>query len=181
MSRRNIKIHEAVHNAKTFTKTDNPDFVKTKKIWMRKGDLTCFVVHTSLKAHDSHMWYFDSKSSRHMSGDKSYFTSLEKCEGGIVTFGDGGTSRVIGKGSISVAGLPKLENALLVDGLKANLLSISQMCDSHHEVLFSKNKCEILDKKGNTVLHGVRTSDNCYGIVTTNDLTCHSAIISNID
>ena len=60
-----------------------------------------------------------------MSGNKSCFTSLEKYEGGIVTFGDGGTSRVICKGSISVAGLLKLENALLVDGLKANLLSIS--------------------------------------------------------
>lgn len=55
------------------------------------------------------------------------------------------------------------------------------MCDSHHEVLFSKGKCQILDKKGNTVMHGVRTFDNCYGIVTTSDLTCHSAIISNLD
>ena len=56
-----------------------------------------------------------------MSSDKSYFTSLEKYEGGIVTFGDDGTSRVIGMGSISVAGLPKVENALFVDGLKENL------------------------------------------------------------
>ena len=110
---------------------------------MRNGDLTSFVVYTALKAHDSHMRYLDSGCSCHMSGHKSYFTSLKKNEGGIVSFGDGGTSRVIGKGSISMVGLPKLENALLVDGLKANLLSISQMCDSHHEVLFSKNKCEI--------------------------------------
>ena len=55
------------------------------------------------------------------------------------------------------------------------------MCDSHHEVLFSKNKCEILDKKGNTIMHGVHTSDNSYGIVTIIDLTCHSAVISNLN
>ena len=30
-------------------------------------------------------------------------------------------------------------------------------------------------------MHGVRTFDNCYGIVTTNDLPYYSAIISNID
>ncbi|GMP54122.1 hypothetical protein CsSME_00019382 [Camellia sinensis var. sinensis] len=71
MSRRNTKIHEGVHNAKTFTKTIRPDFVKTKKIWVRKDDLTCLVVHTTLKARDSHMWYLDSGCSRHMSGNKS--------------------------------------------------------------------------------------------------------------
>ena len=117
--RRNTKIHDGIHNAKTFTKAASPASVKTKKVWVRKDDLTCLVVHTALKARDSHMWYLDSGCSRHLSGNKSYFTSLEKYEGGIVTFGDGGTSRVIGKGSISVAGLHKLNNVLLVDGLKA--------------------------------------------------------------
>ena len=92
MSRRNTMIHKGVHNTKTFSKPTSPDFVKTKKIWVRKDDLTCLVVHTALKARGSHMWYLDSGCSRHMSGDKSYFTSLQKYEGGIVTFGDGGTS-----------------------------------------------------------------------------------------
>ena len=78
MSRWNTKIHEGVYNAKIFTKTARPDFVKTKKIWVRKGDLTCLVVPTALKALDSHMWYLDTRCSRYMSGDKSYFTSLEK-------------------------------------------------------------------------------------------------------
>ena len=50
MSRENTKIHEGVHNAKTFTKNARPDFVKTKKIWDRKDDLTCLVVHTALKS-----------------------------------------------------------------------------------------------------------------------------------
>ena len=72
MSRSNTKIHKGVHNAKTFSKTASPNFVKTKKIWVRKSDLTCFVVHTALKARDSHMWYLDSGCSHHMFGDKSY-------------------------------------------------------------------------------------------------------------
>ena len=73
MSRRNTKIHEGVRNAKTLT--------KTKKNWVRKDDLTYLVVHTALKARDSHMWYLESGCSRHMSGNKSYFTSLEKYKG----------------------------------------------------------------------------------------------------
>ncbi|GMP23151.1 hypothetical protein CsSME_00000857 [Camellia sinensis var. sinensis] len=39
MSRRNTKIHEGVHYTTTLTKTARPDFVKTKKIWVRKLDL----------------------------------------------------------------------------------------------------------------------------------------------
>ena len=63
----------------------------------------------------------------------------------------------------------------------ANLISISQMCDSHYEVLLSKDKCQIFYLEQNTMIHGIRTFDNCYGIHSTNDLICHSAIMSNVD
>ena len=36
---------------------------------------------------------------------------------------------MIGNGNLKVPGMPKLENALLVNGLKVNLISISQLCD----------------------------------------------------
>ena len=55
-----------------------------------------------------------------------------------------------------------LSNVFLVSGLKANLSSISQLCDSQHEVQLSLNECVIVDKKGKNVLHGKRTSYNCY-------------------
>ena len=69
----------------------------------------------------------------------------------------------------------------LVDGLKTNLLSISQLCNNSHEVHFSANECIIVDKKGKTVLHGKRNPDNCYVVSTDNEMSCNSAMISNID
>lgn len=39
-------------------------------------------------------------------------------------FRDGSNTRVIGIGIISILEIPKLDNVLLMDGLKANLLSI---------------------------------------------------------
>lgn len=122
------------------------------------------VVNTAFKACDSHIWYLDSGCSHHMSGDKSVFTKLEQYDGGLVRFGDGNTSKVVGKGTIHAPGISSLENVLFVEGLKANLLSISQMCDSDYEVHFSKNDCYILDNKGKNIMHGTRTSDNGYGI-----------------
>ena len=77
--------------------------------------------------------------------------------------------------------MSSLSNVFLVNGLEANMLSISQLCDSHHEVHFSLNDCVIVDKNGNNVLHGVRTSNNCYFVATESKMTCHTAMISDIN
>jgi hypothetical protein len=37
----------------------------------------------------------------------------------------------------------KAENVLLVEDMKHNLLSVSQMCDQVHKVTFDSQKCEI--------------------------------------
>lgn len=117
---------------------------KTRPVWVRSADLHCKVVHTALKAQNTNMWYLDSGCSCHMSGDKSLFSKFENYNGGYVTFGDGSKSKVVGKGSIQAPGIGTLENVLFVEGLKANLISISQMCDSRHEVRFFKKDCYYL-------------------------------------
>ena len=60
-----------------------------------------------------------------MLGKESLFRSLEKHNGGSVQFGDGNKSKVIGEGSVNKPGVSTSQNVSLVDGLKANLLSIS--------------------------------------------------------
>ena len=73
------------------------------------------------------MWYLDSGCSRHMSGDKSLFSNLEKSDGGYVIFGDKKHSKVVDRVLIDAPRIHRLENILLIDGLKSNLLSNSQM------------------------------------------------------
>ena len=46
-----------------------------------------------------------------------------------------------------------------------NLLSISQICDQDFMVLFSKGKCFVMNESGKKLISGVRTLDNCYGLV----------------
>ena len=53
-----------------------------------------------------------------------------------MTFGDNGKGRIIGYGSIGNNSSSLIENVLLVDGLKHNLLSISQLCDKDFKVIF---------------------------------------------
>ena len=64
-----------------------------------------------------------------MTGDKSLFKTLKEKINDYVTFGDGSRAQVLGKGTIEISGLHLLKDVLYIKGLKANLLSITQICD----------------------------------------------------
>ena len=90
-------------------------------------------------------------------------------------FGDGSHSQVLGKGTIDILGLPLLIDVLYIKGLKANLLSITQICDEYFLVQFSKKGCLILNEECVQVLKGLRTINNCYGVVPKPNVSCRSA------
>ena len=83
------------------------------------------------------MWYLDSGCSRHMTGDSTLLTEFEERVGPSITFGYDIKGYTMGYGLISKENVI-INSVALVDGLKNNLLSISQMCDKGNEVLFSK-------------------------------------------
>ena len=90
----------------------------------------CYTALTALKARDSCLWYLNSVCSRHMTRNKGLFKNLFEGKIGTVTFGDGSKSMIRGIGTVDTPGLPVFEDVWNVDGLKANLLSISQICDN---------------------------------------------------
>ena len=86
-----------------------------------------------------------------------------------------------GIGTVDILRLLVFEDVWYVDGLKANLLSISQICDNRLNVLFTKYECEILDGGGDCMCVGVRTTDNCYGLTPSISNKCFSAKINQVD
>ena len=62
-----------------------------------------------------------------------------------------------------------------------NLLSISQICDQDFMVLFSKGKCLVMIESGKKLISGVRTLDNCYGLVPNVNIVCNSIRLPNED
>ena len=48
-------------------------------------------------------------------------------------------------------------------------------------VLFLKGKCLVMDESGMKLINGVRTLDNCYGLVPDADIMCNSIRVSNED
>lgn len=80
---------------------------------------------------------------------------------GRVTYGGGAKGRIVGKGT-NIPDFPDLKNVFYVEGLTANLISISQLCDDGMLVKFDKHSCEVFDNSNKCVMFGNRSPDNCY-------------------
>ncbi|CAJ2652309.1 unnamed protein product [Trifolium pratense] len=97
-----------------------------------------------------------------MTGVEKYLKDIKSYATSFVTFGDGAKGETKGIERLIDNGLPKLENVLLVKGLTANLISISQLCDQGMQVNFTKNECLVSNNEGDILMKGIRSKDNCY-------------------
>ncbi|XP_021731349.1 uncharacterized protein LOC110698260 [Chenopodium quinoa] len=148
----------------------------------KKGKQKKYVELPSMKVlvRGNNSWYLDSGCSKHMTGDKSKFLSLEDYPGGTVTFGDNKKGEIIGKGKIGRSKSHSIVNVFLVEGLMHNFLSISQFCDKGNSVSFTSDSCNIINNKsGKVVLEGTRRG-NTYtvdlNLIPRNNLTCLSVV-----
>ena len=89
----------------------------------------CFMMHSTFKVMNTCLRYLDNGCSRHITRDHTLFKESESKKCDNVTFGDWRKSQIKGKGIISLPGLPDIANVLYMEGLRVNLLSISQICD----------------------------------------------------
>ncbi|XP_057444079.1 uncharacterized protein LOC130736254 [Lotus japonicus] len=152
-----------------------------KKTWKPKDQVTCLIAHTSFRASSSEDWYFDSGCSRHMTGNKEYLENIKGYASNFVTFGDGAKGKIKGIGKLVNPGSPDLDDVLLVKGLTANLISISQLCDQGLDVLFSKAVCVVTTNDHKVMMQGIRSKDNCYMWVSPEKAQVSRCLISKDD
>jgi len=107
---------------------------------------------------NNQFWFVDSGYSRHMTDEKSNFLSLAATQEGSVAFGNGKSGTIIGIGKIGEPLSNSIEDLYLVDGLKHNLLSVSQLCNKDNPVVFTSNRCSVVNMDtGDIVLRGSDT------------------------
>jgi hypothetical protein len=100
----------------------------------------------------NNIWLIDSGCSRHMTGDKGWFSSLVPVvTKRYITFGDNGHGRVLSEGEIKVSDKITLRRVALVQSLGYNFLSVSQLLDEGFEVLFRPGGSRIWDSRGDLV------------------------------
>jgi len=110
-----------------------------------------------------------------MTGDAFQLTNMKLRPAGYVTYGDNNHGRILGVDDIGEIDKVIIKDVLLVEGLKHNLLSISQLCDMGYKITFKPNLFLITDSKSTeTVLVGKRVNNvymlNVYGI--TSSMNC---------
>jgi hypothetical protein len=97
-------------------------------------------------------WLMDSGCSQHMTGNKKWFSILiPLSHKEYVTFGDDKKGKVLGTGVIKVNDDFTLNDIALVDRLRYNLLSVSQLCNADLSVLFHKSDSHVLDSSDKRV------------------------------
>ena len=73
---------------------------QNKRTWKKKNTDNCAL---ALKAQNNKdVWYVDSGCSTHMTGDRRNFVSLKEKKDGIVSFGNDGSSNVIGSSTVTL-------------------------------------------------------------------------------
>jgi hypothetical protein len=143
----------------------NSDLIPTTKnvkVWKKKVDDKCGLVLSTQKKKNP--WYIDSGFSKHMTGDRSKFLTLSDRKSGNVTFGNDAPGKIKGKGIVSLCnGKIKSQDVFLVEDLKHNLLSVSQVCDRGCEFVFTSKDYRIKTvDSGQLVAKGIRTKNNVY-------------------
>ena len=89
-------------------------------------------------------------------------SNITYIDGGTVTFGDNSKGYVIGIREVINSGIsnsPVITNALLVENLKHNLLSISQLCDKGFQINFEKDRCDVFDNNKQHIFEGFRNKN----------------------
>ncbi|KAH9668295.1 hypothetical protein KPL70_021361 [Citrus sinensis] len=147
------------------TSDDDEQQEMTNLALIAVGEESCNELDEGLKKKKN-KWYLDSGCSRHMTGNYSWFSSFTKIENGRdVSFGDNSKGKIIGIGNVGNVSSTLIENVCLVENLKHNLLSISQLCDKGYRVIFDESKCVIENACDGKVLF---VGNRCVNVYTIN-------------
>ena len=103
-------------------------------------------------------WHLDSACSRSMTGEKSLMTELVPCAGPSVAFGNDTEGHTEGYGVVT-NGEITFKRVAYVNGLKHNLISVSQLCDEDFEVHFDKLQGIVTNINKEIVLIAPRSRD----------------------
>ena len=101
-------------------------------------------------------------------------TGKLQTKNGTVTFGNDNSSKVLGKGTVTLGSKnAAAKYVLLIENMRHNLLSVSQMCDQGYVLTFTSKDCKIRrEDSGKLVATTSRTPNNIYILDETKKEKC---------
>ncbi|GJU27581.1 putative ribonuclease H-like domain-containing protein, partial [Tanacetum coccineum] len=106
------------------------------------------------------LWYLDSGCSKHMTEDRSQLTNFVNKFLGTVKFENDRVAKILGYGDYQIGNVT-ISRVYYVEGLRHNLFSVGQFCDSNLEVAFCQHTYFIRNLEGVDLWTGSR-GNNLY-------------------
>ena len=116
-----------------------------------------------------------------MTGDQRLLGHVKKCNKGEVTFGDDQKGEIIGLGNVASKSVNFINDVMLVNNLKYNLISVSQICDNDLGVNFRKDACYIVEPLNNKVIFACKRVKNSYLLKIDDMMHVNNICLSVVD
>ncbi|UYV77695.1 K02A2.6-like, partial [Cordylochernes scorpioides] len=118
------------------------------------------VMYNAAVVSEEDTWVIDSGDTHHMTPNRRYFSTLNDENVGQVTTIDGTSHSNIGRGNAQVDLINNsgqlrsivAQNAMFVPGIRHGVLSVLQIVENGHEVIFDKKGCHIYDNYHNLMI-----------------------------
>jgi len=130
------------------------------KIWVPKSDIVD-VAGVSKRKRKAEVLVPGQRLLATHDGRKVYVPNPDHERGR--RYGGNQTGKIIGTRTIGNSSI-SINNVWLVDGLRQNLLSISQFCDNGYDVMFVKNNCTVINKDDKSIIFKGKRRNNVYKI-----------------
>jgi len=98
------------------------------------------------------------------------FIDFKRKEKGFVFYDDNNQGKILGKSVVGNPSTTTIKDVMLIDGLKHNLLSISQFCDNGFAITFNTQCCIIQHNYDKDIMFKGLRVDNVY-VLDLNDVS----------
>ena len=92
------------------------------------------------------------------------FQELQYKDEGFVGFGGNQKGKIRGNGSVGIDSL-SIKNVLYVEGLRHNLLRISQLSDNGYDIVLNQNECKAVSQQNKSILFTAKRRSNIYKVI----------------
>lgn len=114
-------------------------------------------------------WYLDNSASNHMTGNISYFKSIDESITGKVRFGDDSCIDIKGKGSILFCskdgGKKILADVYFIPDLKINIISLGQATESGCDIRMKDDYLTLRERDGRLITSAKRSRNRLYKVL----------------
>ncbi|XP_048622641.1 uncharacterized protein LOC106377735 [Brassica napus] len=166
-----LKLQEA-------QETDNADTQESDELMMHEvvflNEKNVLPDKYETNSGEENVGYLDNGASNHMTGDKRYFSTIDKTISGKVRFGDDSRIDIKGKGTISFTDINgdsrKMTDVYWIPDLKNNIISLGQATEAGQSTEAGCDigmRGEVLtmhDQEGKLLVRATRSKNRLYKV-----------------